>query len=169
MSSYVSFPSATRSRHTDVPSSAEPPPPPCLFCSTPLSSLQQSRVLAEPAKDQGDVDRPARVCRRDGHEHGRRLGPRHRLQAQEVAKVRPFRAIFSYRTRTLAETDLDVLLCVCTLFRRAFAMAAAGFMNSNSLPIALMQSLVVEVPGLKVRRRLTLSLRSAMFLPLMLV
>lgn len=48
-------------------------------------------------------------------------------------------------------------------------MAAAGFMNSNSLPIALMQSLVVEVPGLKVRRRLTLSLRSAMFLPLMLV
>ena len=28
-------------------------------------------------------------------------------------------------------------------------MAAAMFMNSNSLPIALMQSLVVTVPGLK--------------------
>ena len=32
---------------------------------------------------------------------------------------------------------------------RAFAIAAAMFMNSNSLPIALMQSLVVTVPGLK--------------------
>lgn len=28
-------------------------------------------------------------------------------------------------------------------------MAAAMFMNSNSLPIALMQSLVISVPGLK--------------------
>ena len=35
------------------------------------------------------------------------------------------------------------------LFGRNFAMAAAMFMNSNSLPIALMQSLVVTVPGLK--------------------
>ncbi|KAG6896369.1 hypothetical protein C0992_008738, partial [Termitomyces sp. T32_za158] len=33
--------------------------------------------------------------------------------------------------------------------QRNFAMAAAMFMNSNSLPIALMQSLVVSVPGLK--------------------
>ncbi|EJF56804.1 hypothetical protein DICSQDRAFT_93144 [Dichomitus squalens LYAD-421 SS1] len=33
--------------------------------------------------------------------------------------------------------------------QRAFAIAAAMFMNSNSLPIALMQSLVVTVPGLK--------------------
>ncbi|KAF4583555.1 Auxin efflux carrier [Pleurotus pulmonarius] len=33
--------------------------------------------------------------------------------------------------------------------QRSFAMAAAMFMNSNSLPIALMQSLVVTVPGLK--------------------
>ncbi len=32
---------------------------------------------------------------------------------------------------------------------RAFAIAASMFMNSNSLPIALMQSLVVTVPGLK--------------------
>lgn len=32
---------------------------------------------------------------------------------------------------------------------RSFAMAASMFMNSNSLPIALMQSLVVTVPGLK--------------------
>ena len=31
----------------------------------------------------------------------------------------------------------------------SFAMAASGFMNSNSLPIALVQSLVVEVKGLK--------------------
>ncbi|KIL63410.1 hypothetical protein M378DRAFT_79709 [Amanita muscaria Koide BX008] len=41
-----------------------------------------------------------------------------------------------------------------TLFRlkpsqRSFAMAAAMFMNSNSLPIALMQSLVLTVPDLK--------------------
>ncbi|KAJ6570094.1 auxin efflux carrier [Mycena vulgaris] len=33
--------------------------------------------------------------------------------------------------------------------QRNFAMAAAMFMNSNSLPIALMQSLVITVPGLK--------------------
>ncbi|KAJ7911463.1 membrane transport protein-domain-containing protein [Mycena leptocephala] len=33
--------------------------------------------------------------------------------------------------------------------QRNFAMAAAMFMNSNSLPIALMQSLVVTVPALK--------------------
>lgn len=32
---------------------------------------------------------------------------------------------------------------------RNFAMAAAMFMNSNSLPIALLQSLVVTVPGLQ--------------------
>lgn len=34
-------------------------------------------------------------------------------------------------------------------FFRNFAIAAAMFMNSNSLPIALMQSLVVTVPNLK--------------------
>ncbi|OSX61260.1 hypothetical protein POSPLADRAFT_1182402 [Postia placenta MAD-698-R-SB12] len=33
--------------------------------------------------------------------------------------------------------------------QRSFAIAAAMFMNSNSLPIALMQSLVLTVPGLK--------------------
>ncbi|CDO71081.1 hypothetical protein BN946_scf184844.g85 [Trametes cinnabarina] len=33
--------------------------------------------------------------------------------------------------------------------QRAFAIAASMFMNSNSLPIALLQSLVVTVPGLK--------------------
>ncbi|KAK7685570.1 hypothetical protein QCA50_011437 [Cerrena zonata] len=33
--------------------------------------------------------------------------------------------------------------------QRSFAIASAMFMNSNSLPIALMQSLVVTVPGLK--------------------
>ena len=32
---------------------------------------------------------------------------------------------------------------------RSFAIASSMFMNSNSLPIALMQSLVVTVPGLK--------------------
>jgi predicted permease len=41
-----------------------------------------------------------------------------------------------------------------TVFRlkksqRSFAMCASMFQNSNSLPIALIQSLVVEVPGLK--------------------
>ena len=34
-------------------------------------------------------------------------------------------------------------------YPRSFAIAASMFMNSNSLPIALMQSLVVTVPGLK--------------------
>jgi predicted permease len=33
--------------------------------------------------------------------------------------------------------------------QRSFAMAAAMFMNTNSLPIALIQSLVVTVPDLK--------------------
>ena len=33
--------------------------------------------------------------------------------------------------------------------QRSFAVAASMFMNSNSLPIALMQSLVVTVPGLR--------------------
>lgn len=33
--------------------------------------------------------------------------------------------------------------------QRNFAMAAATFMNSNSLPVALLQSLAVTVPGLK--------------------
>ena len=32
---------------------------------------------------------------------------------------------------------------------RNFAMAAATFMNSNSLPVALLQSLAVTVPGLR--------------------
>jgi predicted permease len=53
-------------------------------------------------------------------------------------------------------TSMSVAWAMGTIFRlkksqKAFAMAASGFMNSNSLPIALMQSLVVEVPGLKVR------------------
>lgn len=53
-------------------------------------------------------------------------------------------------------TSMAVAWAMGTVFRlkksqKAFAMAASGFMNSNSLPIALMQSLVVEVPGLKVR------------------
>jgi auxin efflux carrier family protein len=38
---------------------------------------------------------------------------------------------------------------VSNCIHRSFAMAAAMFMNSNSLPIALMQSLVFTVPGLK--------------------
>ncbi|KAG8753467.1 hypothetical protein FRC14_006012 [Serendipita sp. 396] len=39
--------------------------------------------------------------------------------------------------------------CKLKRSQRAFAIAAAMFMNSNSLPIALMQSLVVTVHGLK--------------------
>jgi auxin efflux carrier family protein len=49
---------------------------------------------------------------------------------------------------------MGVAYVLGTMFRlkrsqRSFAMAAAMFMNSNSLPIALMQSLVVTVPDLK--------------------
>jgi predicted permease len=40
-------------------------------------------------------------------------------------------------------------LCQLKKSQRSFAMAAAMFMNSNSLPIALMQSLVLTVPDLK--------------------
>jgi predicted permease len=50
--------------------------------------------------------------------------------------------------------SMTVAYLLGTAFRlkrsqRSFAMAAAMFMNSNSLPIALMQSLVITVPGLK--------------------
>ncbi|KAI5989585.1 membrane transport protein-domain-containing protein [Pisolithus albus] len=45
----------------------------------------------------------------------------------------------------------NVFAHVCRLKRsqRNFAIAASMFMNSNSLPVALMQSLVATVPGLK--------------------
>ncbi|KAF9003152.1 auxin efflux carrier [Hymenopellis radicata] len=51
-------------------------------------------------------------------------------------------------------TSMSVSFLLGWIFRlkrsqRSFAMAASMFMNSNSLPIALMQSLVVTVPGLK--------------------
>lgn len=50
--------------------------------------------------------------------------------------------------------SMAVAYILGTMFRlkrsqRSFAIAAAMFMNSNSLPIALMQSLVITVPGLK--------------------
>ncbi|KAI6038021.1 membrane transport protein-domain-containing protein [Pisolithus marmoratus] len=45
----------------------------------------------------------------------------------------------------------NVFARICRLKRsqRNFAIAASMFMNSNSLPVALMQSLVATVPGLK--------------------
>jgi len=51
-------------------------------------------------------------------------------------------------------TSLGVAWLLGNLFRlrpsqRNFAMAAATFMNSNSLPVALLQSLAATVPGLK--------------------
>ncbi|KAE9404641.1 hypothetical protein BT96DRAFT_955571 [Gymnopus androsaceus JB14] len=46
--------------------------------------------------------------------------------------------------------SMCVAWCLGVTFRlRAFAIAASMFMNSNSLPVALMQSLVVTVHGLK--------------------
>ncbi|OBZ67550.1 putative transporter C5D6.04 [Grifola frondosa] len=50
--------------------------------------------------------------------------------------------------------SMIVAYLISLLFRlqrsqRSFAVASSMFMNSNSLPIALMQSLVVTVPGLK--------------------
>ncbi|KAF9009913.1 membrane transport protein-domain-containing protein [Cyathus striatus] len=47
---------------------------------------------------------------------------------------------------------IPIFFCIVTAVSMSvasFAMAAAMFMNSNSLPIALMQSLVVTVPGLQ--------------------
>ena len=67
--------------------------------------------------------------------HECRVHSGHHLPTQKVAAVR---SLFISYVRH--DTDL-----VC----RAFAMAAAMFMNSNSLPIAMMQSLVFTVPGLK--------------------
>ncbi|KDQ58330.1 hypothetical protein JAAARDRAFT_664661 [Jaapia argillacea MUCL 33604] len=54
----------------------------------------------------------------------------------------------------ITTVSMTVAYVLSTLFRlrksqRSFAIASAMFMNSNSLPIALMQSLVVSVPGLK--------------------
>ncbi|KAJ6595162.1 auxin efflux carrier [Mycena vulgaris] len=50
--------------------------------------------------------------------------------------------------------SVSVSLLLATIFQitrpqRNFAMAAAMFMNSNSLPVALMQSLVLTIPALK--------------------
>ncbi|KAI0331758.1 hypothetical protein GY45DRAFT_1369735 [Cubamyces sp. BRFM 1775] len=53
---------------------------------------------------------------------------------------------------TLASMAVAYVLSVVLRLKRsqrAFAIAASMFMNSNSLPIALMQSLVITVPGLK--------------------
>ncbi|KAF7350184.1 hypothetical protein MVEN_01321200 [Mycena venus] len=55
---------------------------------------------------------------------------------------------------TVTLVSMSVSFLLGWIFRlkrsqRNFAMAASMFMNSNSLPIALMQSLVVTVPGLK--------------------
>jgi len=62
-----------------------------------------------------------------------RLSPWDHIQTQAVAEVRA----------TIVYLVYDFIAY------RSFAMAAAMFMNSNSLPIALMQSLVITVPGLK--------------------
>ena len=70
------------------------------------------------------------------HDRGVHLGMG--LQAQEVSKV----CCCAIRHIAVHVIHLAVLF-------RSFAIAAAMFMNSNSLPIALMQSLVVTVPGLK--------------------
>jgi auxin efflux carrier family protein len=59
--------------------------------------------------------------------------------------------IFFVITTTVSMAVAFMLGWVFRLKRsqRSFAIAAAMFMNSNSLPIALMQSLVVTVPSLK--------------------
>ncbi|KAI0090355.1 membrane transport protein-domain-containing protein [Irpex rosettiformis] len=59
--------------------------------------------------------------------------------------------IFFVITTAVSMTVAFVLGWIFRLKRsqRSFAVAAAMFMNSNSLPIALMQSLVVTVPSLK--------------------
>ena len=70
--------------------------------------------------------------------HGRSLPPGVDVQTEAVAEVR-FARLSSTRRMLIARYRI----------LRSFAMAAAMFMNSNSLPIALMQSLVITVPGLK--------------------
>lgn len=51
---------------------------------------------------------------------------------------------------TKPEVCFFLYVCILCFNRhsRSFVMAAAMFMNSNTLPIALMQSLVVAVPDL---------------------
>ena len=62
-----------------------------------------------------------------------KLGPRQSSPTETFTKV----SLFLARRRTSHPSH------------RNFAMAAATFMNSNSLPVALLQSLAVTVPGLK--------------------
>ncbi|PCH35006.1 hypothetical protein WOLCODRAFT_165952 [Wolfiporia cocos MD-104 SS10] len=53
---------------------------------------------------------------------------------------------------TVVSAIIGYAICVALKLKvtqRNFAVAAAMFMNSNSLPIALMQSLVTTVPGMK--------------------
>ncbi|KZT24861.1 hypothetical protein NEOLEDRAFT_1163066 [Neolentinus lepideus HHB14362 ss-1] len=69
------------------------------------------------------------------------------------AKLRELWIIPIFFTITTV-ASMIVAYVLATVFRlrrsqRSFAIAAAMFMNSNSLPIALMQSLVITVPGLK--------------------
>lgn len=70
-----------------------------------------------------------------------------------IAKLRELWIIpiFFIATTLVSMTVAFVLGWTFRLKRsqRSFAIASAMFMNSNSLPIALMQSLVVTVPGLK--------------------
>ena len=67
---------------------------------------------------------------------------------------RRFRFGMDLQTEAVAEVRTVLFIVpgshsLTVVIGRSFAVAAAMFMNSNSLPIALMQSLVVTVPGLK--------------------
>jgi len=79
-------------------------------------------------------------------DHSHLLLARHRhFIGSRVAARRPFPTEALSKVSCFLIWQMEISLC----FARNFAMAAATFMNSNSLPVALLQSLAATVPDLK--------------------
>lgn len=102
-----------------------------------LTNSDTARITPN-SQTQRIMDHSHFFCGRHGAIDGRVIFAGMVVQPQAFSTVRPGMSKNFCHTHT---SDL--------IRFRNFAMAAAMFMNSNSLPIALMQSLVVTVPGLK--------------------
>jgi len=85
----------------------------------------------------GTMDNPTRICGDDGLLNGRVVHIWLHPTPEEVTKV-------TFNSRGFDQTAL-----ISFSLTRSFGMAASMFMNSNSLPIALMQSLVYSVKELR--------------------
>jgi hypothetical protein len=99
--------------------------------TVPMGYALTARVYRETERT---MDHSNLVCYRHHYLDGDRVYLWLVIQFEKVPTVR----------KPYTTTMLSVLTC----HRRSFVMAAAMFMNSNALPIALMQSLVVSVPDL---------------------